>query len=120
MQKMERSNRVLNWGLLSTARINRALIPALRLSRRSQLAGVASRELTRAQTYAHDMRIPHAYGSYEAMLDDPEIDVIYNPLPNHLHAEWTIRAARAGKPVLCEQPIALTVDEGDAITAAPR
>lgn len=120
MSTKNEPNRVLNWGLLSTARINRSLIPALRLSRRAKLVGVASRDLERAETYAREWRIPHAYGSYEAMLADPAIDVVYNSLPNHLHAEWSIRAAQAGKHVLCEKPLALTLAEVDAITAAAR
>ncbi len=120
MRKDNDRSRTLRWGLLSTARINRALIPGLRLSRRSQLVGVASRDLDRAEAYAREWRIPRAYGSYEAMLNDPDIDAVYNPLPNHLHAEWTIRAAQAGKHVLCEKPLALTLEEVDAICAAAR
>lgn len=120
MSKNGETDRVLNWGLIGTARINRALIPALRLSRRSKLAGVASRDLPRAESYAREWRIPRAYGSYGEMLSDPSIDVVYNSLPNHLHAEWTILAARAGKNVLCEKPLALTVEEVDAVRAAAR
>ncbi|NWG32991.1 MAG: Gfo/Idh/MocA family oxidoreductase [Chloroflexi bacterium] len=111
-------SRVLNWGLLSTARINRALIPPLQVSRRNKLLAVASRAQATADAYAREKKIPRAYGSYEALLADPEIDVIYNPLPNHLHAEWTIKAVQAGKHVLCEKPLALSVDEVDAIKAA--
>jgi len=112
------SSESLNWGLLSTARINRSLIPALRASKRSNLLAVASRSQESAETFAKEWKIPHTHGSYEALLADPEIDVIYNPLPNHLHAEWTIKAVEAGKHVLCEKPIALNVDEVDAIIAA--
>jgi len=108
----------LNWGLLSTARINRALIPPLKKSEHNHLVAVASRDLERAQKYAAEKQIPRAFGSYEALLADPDIDVIYNALPNHLHAEWTIKAARAGKHVLCEKPIGLSVDEVDAIAQA--
>jgi predicted dehydrogenase len=114
------TGRVLNWGLLSTARINRALIPALNASKRTRLLAVASRSQSSADAYAREWKIPHAHGSYEALLADPEIDVIYNPLPNHLHAEWTIKALRAGKHVLCEKPLALTLDEADAMSAAAR
>lgn len=114
------ANKVLNWGLLSTARINRALIPPLRASKRNHLLAVASRSQESAETYAHEWKIPRAHGTYEALLGDPEIDVIYNPLPNHLHAEWTIKAVEAGKHVLCEKPLALTVDEVDAIESAAR
>lgn len=108
------------WGLLSTARINRALIPPLRASKRSKLVAVASRTEEGAQAYAHKWRIPRPYSSYEAMLAETDIDVIYNSLPNHLHAEWTIKAAQAGKHVLCEKPLALTIEEVDAISAAAK
>ena len=111
-------NKVLNWGLLSTARINNALIPPLRASKRNKLLAVASRSQENADAYAKEKKIGRAHGSYEALLADPEIDVIYNPLPNHLHAEWTIKAVEAGKHVLCEKPLALSVDEVDAIQAA--
>lgn len=110
--------KLLNWGLLSTARINQALIPPLRASERNSLVAVASRDARRAEAYAKQHAIPRSYGSYEALLADPEIDVVYNPLPNHLHAEWSIRAAQAGKHVLCEKPLALTVNEVDRMTEA--
>src|SRR5260221_8681812 len=97
----------LRWGLLSTARINRSLIPAIRGSSRGELAAVASRTLARARAYAGEWQIPRAFGSYEALLADPGIDVVYIPLPNHLHVEWTVRALDAGKHVLCEKPLAL-------------
>jgi len=113
-------NKILNWGLLSTARINRALIPPLRASKRNQLVAVGSRTLESAEKYAREWKISRTYGSYEALLADPEIDVIYNSLPNHLHAEWTIKAVEAGKHVLCEKPLALTVEEVDAIRDAAR
>ncbi len=111
-------DRILNWGLLSTARINRALIRPLHASKRTRLLAVASRSLSSAESYAREWRIPRAYGSYEAMLADPEVDVIYNSLPNHMHAEWTIKALRAGKHVLCEKPFALTLVEVDAMIRA--
>ena len=110
----------LRWGLLSTARINRALIPPLRASARSELIAVASRAIENARAYAAEWSIPRAYGSYDELLADPEIDVVYNPLPNSLHAEWTIKAAHAGKHVLCEKPLALSTDEVDAMEAAAR
>lgn len=112
------TNKILNWGLLSTARINRALIQPLQVSKRNHLLAVASRSQANADAYAKEQKITRAYGSYEALLADPEIDVIYNSLPNHLHAEWTIKAVEAGKHVLCEKPLALTVAEVDAIHAA--
>jgi xylose dehydrogenase (NAD/NADP) len=111
-------SKILRWGFLSTARISRALIPPLRASPRNHLTAVASRTVEQAEVYAREWGIPRPYGSYEALLADPEIDVIYNPLPNHLHAEWTIRALRAGKHVLCEKPLTVVVDEVDAIIAA--
>jgi xylose dehydrogenase (NAD/NADP) len=112
------STKMLHWGLLSTARINRALIPPLQASKRSQLVAVASRDKAKADEYARQWNIPRTYGSYEALLADPDIDVVYVPLPNSLHAEWTIRAVEAGKHVLCEKPLALNTMEVDAITAA--
>jgi predicted dehydrogenase len=108
----------LRWALLSTAKINEALIEPIRQGPRSELAAVASRDPERAQAYADQWGIPKAHGSYEALLADPEIDVIYNPLPNSLHAEWTIRAAEAGKHVLCEKPIVLSLEELDRVEAA--
>jgi predicted dehydrogenase len=112
------SNKTLNWGLLSTARINRALITPLRASRRNQLLAVGSRNQQSADKYAREWKIPRAHGAYEALLADPEIDVIYISLPNRLHAEWTIRAVEAGKHVLCEKPLTLSVEEVDAVQAA--
>ncbi len=108
----------LQWGLLSTARINKALLTPLRISKRNKLLAVASRAQDKAEAYAREKGIKRAYGSYEDLLADPEIDVIYNPLPNHLHAEWTIKAVEAGKHVLCEKPLALSLSEVDAIAAA--
>jgi xylose dehydrogenase (NAD/NADP) len=108
----------LCWGFLSTANINKALISPLHTSKRNQLVAVASRSQEKADEYAHLNKIKHAYGSYMDLLADPEIDVIYNPLPNNLHAEWTIKAVHAGKHVLCEKPLALTLSEVDAIASA--
>lgn len=107
----------LRWGFLSTAHITKSLLEPLRSSKRNQLLAVASRSQDKADEYAHKHKIKHAYGSYEDLLADPNIDVIYNPLPNHLHAEWTIKAVQAGKHVLCEKPLALSLDEVDAISA---
>jgi xylose dehydrogenase (NAD/NADP) len=111
------TNHILRWGLLSTARINRSLIPPLRASSRHRLVAVASRDLDKARSYAEAWQIPHAFGSYEAMLASPEIDVVYISLPNSLHAHWTIQALRAGKHVLCEKPLATRVEDVDAIAA---
>lgn len=110
----------LNWGLLSTAKINQALIKPLNASKRTRLLAVASRSQSSADAYARENKIPRAHGSYEALLADPEIDVIYNSLPNNMHAEWTIKALRAGKHVLCEKPIALTLAEVDDMSAAAK
>jgi len=112
--------RVFRWGLLGTARINRMVIPPLRVSEGNRLLAVASREQATAAAYAKEWGIERAHGSYEALLSDPGIDAVYIPLPNHLHAEWAIRAARAGKHVLCEKPLALTVAEVDAMEKAAR
>jgi len=112
--------RKLNWGLLSTARISRALIKPLNASKQTRLLAVASRNQSSADAYAREWKIPRAHGSYEALLSDPEIDVIYNPLPNHLHAAWTIKAMRSGKHVLCEKPFALTLSDVDAMISASK
>lgn len=108
----------LRWGLISTAWINHALFIPLRISPRNELTAVASRDLIHAEEYAKQHDIPRCFGSYEEMLADPDIDVVYNPLPNSMHAEWTIKAAQAGKHILCEKPLANTVEEVDAMVAA--
>jgi xylose dehydrogenase (NAD/NADP) len=110
--------KVLNWGLLSTANINRALIPPIKNSERNELVAVASRDADKAKDYAKKWEIPKTFGSYQALLDDPGIDVIYISLPNSLHAEWAIKAAQSGKHVLCEKPLAMSVNEADAIREA--
>ena len=108
----------LKWGLLGTARINRSIIPPLRLSTRNDLVAVASRSIEQAKNYAAHWSIPRAMESYEALISDPAIDVIYIPLPNTLHAEWAIKAANSGKHVLCEKPLAISVEEVDAMIDA--
>ena len=108
----------VRWGILSTAWINVAMLGPLRRSARSELVAVASRSLEKAQDYATKNDIAKAYGSYEQLLNDPEIDVIYNSLPNTLHAEWTIQAAAAGKHVMCEKPLVTTLDDLDAVESA--
>ncbi|HEY3886462.1 MAG TPA: Gfo/Idh/MocA family oxidoreductase [Vicinamibacterales bacterium] len=108
----------LRWGILGTARINRMLIPAIRASNRSMIAGVASRARGRADRYAAEWDIPRVFESYAALLDDPAMDVVYIPLPNSLHVEWTIRALDAGKHVLCEKPLALSIEDVDRIEDA--
>jgi predicted dehydrogenase len=114
------AEKTLNWGFLSTAKINQRVMPAFRESKRNRLFAVASRNQETADTYARQWKISKAFGSYEAMLAAPEIDVIYNPLPNHLHAEWNIKAMQAGKHVLCEKPFALTVEEVDSVEKAAK
>jgi predicted dehydrogenase len=115
------ANNTLRWGLLSTARINERLIPVIRATPRCELVAVASSGgMDKARRYAAEWQIPGAFGSYEEMLADPHIDVVYLPLPNSLHAPWAIKAARAGKHVLCEKPLALTVEELDQMGAAAR
>src|SRR5262245_63438485 len=84
----------------------------------SEVVAIASRDEARASAAAADLGLERAYGSYEALLADPEIEAVYNPLPNHLHVPWSIRAAQAGKHVLCEKPIALTADEAQTLLAA--
>jgi D-xylose 1-dehydrogenase (NADP+, D-xylono-1,5-lactone-forming) len=108
----------LKWGILGTARINRSVIPAIKASSRSRLTGIASRTYKSAVSYAKDWDIPIAYGSYEALLEDEKIDVVYIPLPNSLHCEWTCKAVQAGKHVLCEKPLALSIEEVEAMAEA--
>jgi D-xylose 1-dehydrogenase (NADP+, D-xylono-1,5-lactone-forming) len=97
----------VRWGILSTADIGlRALIPAIRGSQRGEVIAISSRDSGRAQMVAKEYGIPRAHGSYEELIADPDVDAIYNPLPNHMHGEWSIKAAQAGKPVLCEKPFA--------------
>jgi predicted dehydrogenase len=114
------AERILNWGLLSTAAINRAVIPPLRMSARNRLVAVASRTDERAHAYAKEWDIARPFGSYESMLADSGIDAVYISLPNSLHMPWAVAAARAGKHVLCEKPLALNVREVDAISKAAR
>lgn len=108
----------VRWGLLSTANINRRLIPAIRESERGELVAVASRNADRAADYAREWGIPHSFGSYKEMLDSDAIDAVYVSLPNHLHARWSIYALEHGKHVLCEKPFAITLAEVDAMIAA--
>jgi predicted dehydrogenase len=106
----------IRWGVLSTAAIGlKKVIPAMQRGEFSTVAAIASRDLAKAQEAAAALGIPTAYGSYEELLADPNIDAIYNPLPNNLHVPWTIKAAEAGKHVLCEKPISLTVAEAKTL-----
>jgi D-xylose 1-dehydrogenase (NADP+, D-xylono-1,5-lactone-forming) len=104
----------VRWGVISTADINRKLIPGVQASERADLIAVASRERSRAEAYAKEWGIERAYGNYEELLDDPDVEAVYIPLPNTLHCEWSIRALEAGKHVLCEKPLSRHPDEVDA------
>jgi xylose dehydrogenase (NAD/NADP) len=108
----------VRWGLMSTATINRKVIPAIRTSGRSDLIAVASRDRQKAEAYAADWEIAQVFGSYEEMLASDAVDAVYVSLPNYLHAEWSIKALEAGKHVLCEKPIAISVAEVDQMIAA--
>jgi D-xylose 1-dehydrogenase (NADP+, D-xylono-1,5-lactone-forming) len=110
----------VNWGILGAAKIARALAPALSQSKFANAYAVASRKLAKAETFAEEHGFKKAYGSYQALLEDPFVHVIYNPLPNHLHCEWSIRALEAGKHVLCEKPLALNVVECKRMIAAAK
>ena len=108
----------IRWGILSTARIGRRVIPAIQASRNGEVAAVCSRSLERAQAWASQHGVPRAYGSYEALLADGDIDAIYNPLPNSMHAEWSIKCAEAGLPTLSEKPFASDAPEAQSIVDA--
>lgn len=104
--------RKVKWGVLGVANIAvKKVIPAMKRGEWSEVTAIASRDLAKAHQAATQLGIPKAYGSYEELLHDPEIEAVYNPLPNHLHVEWTIKAAEAGKHVLCEKPIGLSAEE---------
>jgi predicted dehydrogenase len=109
----------VKWGVLGVAGIAvRKVIPAMQKGEWSEIAAIASRDRRKAEDAAARLGIPKAYGSYDELLGDPEIEAIYNPLPNHLHVPWSIKAAEAGKHVLCEKPISLTVREAKHLLAA--
>ena len=112
----------LRWGILSTASIGtRQVIGATQAAARCRVVALASREANRAMFAAQQLGIPRSYGSYRALLGDPEVDAVYLPLPNNLHAEWAIAALEAGKHVLCEKPIGLSSAEArrmDEVAAA--
>jgi D-xylose 1-dehydrogenase (NADP+, D-xylono-1,5-lactone-forming) len=104
----------VKWGIVSTAYINRLVIPAAHASPKVELVGVASRDKDRAEEYAREWKIERPYGSYEALLADPDIDAVYISLPNSLHVEWSVRALEAGKHVLCEKPLSRRRTEAEA------
>ncbi|MDQ2947021.1 MAG: Gfo/Idh/MocA family oxidoreductase [Acidobacteriota bacterium] len=109
----------LRWGVLGVASIaEKKVIPGMQKSELCEVAAIASRDLDRARRAADELSIPKAYGSYEELLADADIDAIYNPLPNHLHVPWSIKAAEAGKHVLCEKPISLTAAEAKILLQA--
>ncbi len=109
----------VRWGILSTANIGREqVVPAIQAAAHCEVVAIASRSIDSATEYAAELGIEKAYGSYGQLLHDPDIDAVYIPLPNHMHAEWAIAAAENGKHVLCEKPIALTSTEAEAMAAA--
>jgi predicted dehydrogenase len=111
----------VKWGILSTADINRKLLPGADASPKVEVVAVASRDASRAEDYAREWKIERAYGSYDELLADPDVEAIYNPLPNTMHTEWSIKALDAGKHVLCEKPISRhTADVEAAFDAAER
>ncbi len=111
----------ISWGVLSTSKFAlRATIPATQRSRYSEVTAVASRDLERARTVGADMNIPKAYGRYEEILADPDIDAVYIPLPNHMHVDWTLKALKAGKHVLCEKPLGLNYADASRLVDAAK
>lgn len=113
--------RKIRWGILSTANIGmQKVTPAIQKSASSEVVAIASRDLGKARAAADTLGIEKAYGSYEELFADPDIDAIYNPLPNHLHIPMTLEAARAGKHVLCEKPVALSGEEAEQLRQVPK
>ncbi len=111
----------VRWGVLSTAHFALTKsIPAMQRGEWSEIRAIASRDLRKAEEVARTLGIPKAYGSYEELLSDPGIEAIYNPLPNHLHVPWSIKAAKAGKHVLCEKPLSMNVAEGRELLSVQR
>src|SRR6202790_21462 len=112
-------NKKVAWGVLGVANIAvKKVLPAMQRGEWCEIAAIASRDLQKAERAAKELGISKAYGSYEELLADPEIEAVYNPLPNHLHVPWSIKAAEAGKHVLCEKPIALSVAEAKTLLQA--
>src|SRR5437868_1624877 len=108
----------VHWGILSTAAIGvKKVIPAMQKGEWSEVTAIASRDQSKAQKVAGSLGIAKAYGSYEELLADPQVEAIYNPLPNQLHIPWSIKAAEAGKHVLCEKPLSMTVAEANKLVA---
>lgn len=116
---MDKDKKHIRWGVLGAARIATVkVIPAMQQCTLARVAAIASRDLNKARQAAISLDIPRAYGSYEELLEDPDIDAVYNPLPNHLHLPWTLKAAAAGKHVLCEKPIGMNAAECQQLIAA--
>ncbi len=114
------SDKKLRWGIISTANIGMAKVtPAIQKSPHSDVVAIASRDLGAARTAAAELSISKAYGAYEEMLADPDIDAVYNPLPNHLHVDLTLQAARAGKHVLCEKPMGMNAADAQRLREIP-
>jgi predicted dehydrogenase len=108
----------IRWGILSTANIGRKkVVPAMQRAARTRVVAIGSRDIERAREYAAELSIPTVHGSYEEVLANPEVDAVYIPLPNHMHAEWTMAAARAGKHILCEKPLAMDAAEAARMVA---
>src|SRR6185369_8708098 len=101
------------WGIISTADINRKVIPGAKASPKVDLIAVASRDQARADAYAKEWEIERAYGSYEALLADPDVEAVYISLPNTMHCEWSVKSVEAGKHVLCEKPFTRHPEEID-------
>jgi predicted dehydrogenase len=111
----------IRWGIISTAKIGTVkVIPALQQSEFNEVTAIASRSLSKAKDAAQHLGISKTYGSYEELINDPDIDAVYNPLPNHLHVPWSIKALEAGKHVLCEKPIAMNGEEAGTLQETAR
>ncbi|XP_078000325.1 putative oxidoreductase ORF334 [Glandiceps talaboti] len=111
---------MLKWGVLSCSNINKRFIPALKQCARSELVAIASRDIQKAQSHAKEYHIPKAYGSYQDLLNDKEINVVYIPLPNSMHAEWTVKAAQSGKHCLVEKPLVTKVSDVELLQSAAK
>jgi predicted dehydrogenase len=113
--------RKIRWGVISTASIGvMEVLPAMQKGQYTQLVGIASRSLEKAQNVADQLGIPKAYGTYDELLADPEVEAVYIPLPNHLHVQWSIKALEAGKHVLCEKPLGLDAQDARRLLEASR
>ena len=111
----------INWGILGTAKIGvQKVIPAMQAGKHCSVTAIASRDAEKARAVAKQLGIPKTYGSYEALLEDADVQAVYIPLPNHLHVPWSIKALEAGKHVLCEKPIGLTAAEAQQLLDAAK